>query len=276
MLNITTRLPFIISIYIFAANTVLAQDSYTTLVPLPSIDDFTKGEDGWAVGLGLGIEYESAYEGSDEFGLEVDPAGAVQYRRGDNIFYWAGEALGWRGLRYDKWLFDAAIAFEEGREESDSDEGHLNGLGDGDEGTEIVLQTRYALDNNWRYWLDGRVVASENGNLGLFGIGYRFGGQNNGTGSEIAIVAVFHDSDYANKDFGINARQSAASGLQETHLSGGFRSFGLNYNYRTYIAKNWQVFGEAVYEHYSGDIKDSPITRNNYEAEVGVGFIYIF
>jgi len=87
---------------------------------------------------------------------------------------------------------------------------------------------------------------------------------------------VFHDSNYANKDFGIDAAQSAASGLGVTNLSGGFRSVGFNYNYRHYINENWQIFGEAVYERYSSDIQDSPIARNNYEAEVGVGFIYVF
>ena len=256
--------------------TALAQDGKTALVPLPSVDDFTRGNDGWSFGLGLGVEYESAYEGSDEYGFEVDPAGAVQWRSGDDIFYWAGEALGWRGLRSNTWLFDAAVAFDEGREESDSDDGRLDGLGDGDEGAELVLQVRRAFDADWRYWLDGRVVTGDNGSLGLFGVGRRFGDQSDGTGHEIAIAVVFHDSDFANKDFGIDAEQSAASGLNETDLSGGFRSIGFNYNYRRYINENWQFFGEAVYEGYSSDIEDSPIARNNYEAEVGVGFIYVF
>ncbi|MBY5922066.1 MipA/OmpV family protein [Ferrimonas balearica] len=253
-----------------------AQDRKAALVPLPSVDDFTRGENGWALGLGLGVEYEAAYEGSDEYDFEVDLAGAVQWRRGDNIFYWAGETLGWRGLRSEIWLLDAAVGFDEGREESDSDDGHLDGLGDGDEGVEFVLQARRAFDVDWRYWLDGRVVAGENGTLGLLAVGRRFGDQTDGTGHEIAIAAVFHDSDYANKDFGINAEQSAASGLDETNLGGGFRSIGLNYHYRQYIAEKWQIFGEVVYEHYSSDIQDSPIARSNYEAEVGIGFIYVF
>lgn len=257
-------------------HTAIAQDGKTALVPLPSVDDFTKGNDGWALGLGLGVEYESAYEGSDEYDFEVDPAGAVQWRSGDNIFFWAGEALGWRGLRSETWLFEAAVAFDEGREESDSDDGHLDGLGDGDEGVELVLQVRRAFDADWRYWLDGRVVTGDNGSLGLFGLGRRFGDQNDGTGHEIVIAVVFQDSDFANKDFGIDAEQSAASGLNETNLSGGFRSIGFNYNYRHYINENWQIFGEALYERYSSDIEDSPIARNNYEAEVGVGIIYVF
>lgn len=264
---------FIQALFIQSAQ---AQSNNTALVPLPSVDDFTRGQDGWAFGLGLGIEYETAYEGSDEFEIELDPAGAVQWRRGNDIFFWACEALGWRGLRADIWLLEALVGFDEGRAESDSSDGRLNGLGDGDEGVELVLQARRAFDADWRYWLIGRVLTGENGNLGLFGVGRRFGDKKDGSGSEINLVAVFHDSKFANKDFGINAQQAAASGLAETNMSGGFRSVGLNYNYRYIVNANWQIFGEALYEHYSSDVRSSPIARSNYEAEVGIGFIYVF
>ncbi|WP_333607228.1 MipA/OmpV family protein [Arsukibacterium sp.] len=275
MKKLTTLLLSLITSSLFF-QTALAQDENTALVPLPSLEDFTRGKDGWSVGLGLGIEYESAYEGSDEFGFEVDPAGAVQWRSGNNIFYWAGEALGWRGLRADIWLFEVTVGFDEGREESDSKKGYLNGLGDGDEGVELVLQARRAFDADWRYWLDGRVVTGNKGNLGIFGAGCRFGDRNDGSGSEFSVVAVFHDSKLANNEFGIDAVQSAASGLNETYLSSGFRSIGLHYNYRNVINQNWQVFAEVLYEGYSSEIKRSPIARSSYEAEVGVGFIYIF
>ncbi|SDZ91696.1 MipA/OmpV family protein [Alkalimonas amylolytica] len=270
-----TALLLLTCLYGFSFHSALAQER-TALVPLPSVDDFTKGQDGWALGLGLGIEYETAYEGSDEFGFEVDPAGALQWRRGNDIFFWAGEALGWRGLRANTWLFEALVGFDEGREESDSKKGYLDGLGDNDEGFELVLQARRAFDADWRYWLIGRVVTGGNGNLGLFGVGRRFGDKRDGSGSEINVVAVFHDSKFANTDFGINAQQAAASGLNETRLSGGFRSLGVNYNYRHIINNNWQIFGEALYERYSSKVQDSPIARSSYEAEVGIGFIYVF
>lgn len=268
----------VISVQVFFVQTTMAEESRSALVPLPSVDDFTRGEDGWGLGLGLGIEYESAYEGSDEFELEVNPAGAVQWRNGDDIYYWAGAALGWRGLRSEAWLFDVAVAFpfEEGREESDSEDGRLDGLGDVDGSTEIILQARRALDSDWRYWLDGRLVASEDGNLGIFGTGRRFGDQTDGTGSDLSLVLVFHDSDYANRDFGINAEQAVNSGLDETDLDGGFRSVGLNYTFRYFVSDNWQIFGEALYEHFGSDVRDSPIARSDYEAEVGIGAIYVF
>ena len=62
----------------------------------------------------------------------------------------------------------------------------------------------------------------------------------------------------------------------QTAVSGGLRSFGLNYAYRYNINRNWQIFGEALYERFSSDVKASPIARGSYEAEVGVGFVYRF
>lgn len=257
------------------ADILLADESRSVLVPLPSLDDFTDG-DGWGIGLGLGIEYESEYEGSDDFDFEIDPAGAIQWRNGNNIYYFAGEAIGWRGLVSDSWLLEATLGFEEGREESDSSDGDLDGLGDQDEGSEVVLQFRRDLSDEWRNWIDGRVVFGPNGNLALIGYGHRFGTRTDGTGSEIGVVAVFHDSDQANSDFGVNSVQSAASMLPLTDLDSGYRSIGINYNYRYNINEKWQLFGEALYEYYGGDIADSPVSRNDFEAEIGIGIIYVF
>ena len=275
MKNFTAFLWALLVLAVFS-QTAFAGDSKTALVPLPSVDDFSRGQNGWSLGLGLGVEYETAYEGSDEFGLEVEPAGGLQWRNGNDVYFFAGEALGWRGVRADSWLFEALVGFDEGRKESDSDEGHLAGLGEQDEGVELVLQARRALDVDWRYWLVGRIVSGSDGNLGLFGVGRRFGDQQDGTGAELNLVVVVHDSEYANKGFGINPAQAIASGLNETRLSSGLRSVGVNYNFRYELQYNWQLYGEALFEYFSSEVRDSPIARSNYEAEVGVGVIYIF
>jgi len=254
---------------------VNASEPRTALVPLPSIIDFTDG-DGWGVGLGLGVEYESAYEGSDEFELEADPAGGVQWRTGDHIFFWAGESIGWRTLVKDNWLIQTSVGYEEGREEDASDEGRLDGLGESSSGAVVLLETRYALADNWRYFLDGRLLAGEIGTLGIFGAGTCLACQPDGTGWEIGAVVTFHDGKLANRDFGVTTHQATDSGLPETDVDGGYRSTGFNVNYRHYFNENWQVFGEGLYEIYGSDVSDSPITRNDYEAEVGVGFIYVF
>ncbi|KKC98314.1 MipA/OmpV family protein [Photobacterium halotolerans] len=254
---------------------VHAAETRTPLVPLPSLDDFTDG-DGWGVGLGLSVEYESAYEGSDEFELEVEPAGGVQWRTGDHLFYWSGLAIGWRTLVKDGWLVQTSLGYEEGREEGDSEDGRLDGLGESSSGATLLLETRYALAENWRYFLDGRVLTGEIGTLGIFGAGTCLACQPNGTGWEVGAVVTFHDGKLANRDFGVNTQQSINSGLPETDVDSGYRSTGVNVNYRNYLNENWQVFGEVLYEVYGSDVSDSPISRNNYEAEIGVGFIYVF
>lgn len=82
-----TGLLLMMFIHGFFSQAALAEEEKTALVPLPSVDDFTRGNDGWAFALGLGVEYESAYEGSDEFGFEAQPAGAIQWRSDDDIFW---------------------------------------------------------------------------------------------------------------------------------------------------------------------------------------------
>lgn len=275
MKNIIRQLT-VTSILLCSINTVIAQNSETALVPLPSVDDFTKGNDGWAVGLGLGVEYETAYEGSDEFGLEAQPAGSVQWKNGDDIYYFAGEAFGWRGLRDEKWLLGVLMGFEEGRAEGDSEEGWLKGLGEQEEGFELVFQARRAFSSDWRHWLVGRVVTGGDGNLALFGVGRRFGNQLDGSGHEVNVVAVFHDSEYANKGFSVDAMQAQTSGLPTTMLSSGLRSIGVDYSFRHNMNENWQIFGEALFEYYSSDVQESPIARSNYETEVGISVIYVF
>ena len=56
----------------------------------------------------------------------------------------------------------------EGRKESDSDGGRLEGLGDVEEGTEYLLQVRRDFGRDWRNGLDARTLLGENGNLALF------------------------------------------------------------------------------------------------------------
>jgi len=252
-----------------------ATETRTALVPLPSIADFTNG-DGWGIGIGLGVEYETAYEGSDEFEIELDPVLGVQWRTGNHIFYWAGQAIGWRTLVKDSWLFQASLGYEEGREESDSKDGRLAGLGKSSSGGVLLLEGRHALGEDWRYFLDARVLTGNIGTLGIFGVGTCLACRADGTGWEVGAVVTFHDRKFANRDFGVNPQQSVNSGLPLTDVDSGYRSFGLNINYRSYLNKRWQVFGEVLYERYGSDVSASPIARNNYEAEIGIGFIYIF
>lgn len=259
--------------------TALAQQvqEVEALVPLPSVLDFTRGG-GWGVALGAGIEYEAAYDGSDEYEVELDPAGAIQWRTGNHLLFWEGMELGWRGRLADVWLVQAGARYEDGLEPDDSEDGALDGIEERDSHLVGFLETRRSLGEEWRNWIAGRVMGGESGFgwLGILAAGHRFGGQLDGSGTEVYVFSTFGTDDFINKDFGITAEDAAASGLAETELDGGYRSTGLNLIHRRYITDHIHVIAAAEAELYSSDIGDSPIARDDYEAGLELSAVWHF
>jgi len=256
---------------------IYAQEAELPLVPLPSVFDFTRGG-GWGIALGAGVEYETAYDGSDEYEFEIEPAGAIQWRTGDHLFFWEGMELGWRGKCTDVWLVQSGARYERGLEPDDSDDGHLDGIEERDSHVVGFLEVRRSLATDWRNWVGARIMGGESdfGWLGVLAAGHRFGSQLDGTGAEIFIFSTFGTDDFINKDFGVTASDSTASGLPETDFNGGYRSTGLTLIYRLNLTRNIHAITQGGFELYSSDIQDSPIARKDYEAEVGLSIVYHF
>lgn len=247
------------------------------LVPLPSVPDYTRGA-GWGLALGVGVEYEAAYDGSDEYEFEVEPAGAVQWRRGNHLLFWEGMELGWRGRLQGRWLAQAGLRYEDGLEPDDSDEGRLDGIAERDDHLVGFAEVRYGLAESWRTWVAGRVMAGESdfGVLGVLAAGARLQDRDDGLGTEAYVYATLGSSAFINKDFGITAADAASSGLAETDLDGGYRSVGIELIDRRKITDHIELILKAGAELYHSDIQDSPIARNDYEAEVGASLVYHF
>lgn len=247
------------------------------LVPLPSVLDFTGGG-GFGLALGLGVEYEAAYDGSDEYGAEFSPAGAIQWRTGNHMLFFEYPELGWRGVFARRWLVQAGLRYEGGLEPSDSDDGALDGIEERDSHLTGFVEVRRALDSRWRNWIAARVLAGESefGVLGVLAAGHRFGNRLDGMGTEVYAFVTFGDSAFINKDFGVSAGDALASGLAETTLDGGYRSAGLQLVHRQWIAGRLQLIGQAGVELYNAEIGDSPIARDDYEAEVSLALVWQF
>jgi len=247
------------------------------LVPLPSVFDFTRGE-GWGIALGAGVEYEAAYDGSDEYELELDPAGAIQWRTGDHLVFWEGMELGWRARLADVWLVQAGARCESGLDPEDSEDGALDGIEERDSHLVGFLETRRSIGDEWRNWVAGRLMGGESGFgwLGVVAAGHRFGEQRDGTGTEVYAFSTFGTDTFINKDFGVSAADAASSGLAETDLDGGYRSTGINLIHRRYVTEHIHLIAAAEAELYSSDIEDSPIARDNYEAGVELAVVWHF
>lgn len=254
-----------------------AEETGQALVPLPSVLDITRG-DGWGVALGASVEYETAYDGSDEYEFEVEPAGAVQWRKGNHLFFWEGIELGWRSRMADVWLVQLGARSEGGRTSDDSEDGKLNGLNDQDDHIVGVIEVRRGFGDDWRNWVAGRLMPGESdfGVLGVLAAGHRFGSQIDGTGTEAFVFMTFGSSTFVNKDFGVTPEESITSGLPTTDLSGGYRSTGLTLIDRRYLTNHLQLLSQAGIEYYSSEIQESPIVLNDYEIELSVSLVYQF
>ena len=254
-----------------------AEPTTEALVPLPSILDFTDG-DGWGIALGVSAEYESAYDGADETELEVEPAGAVHYRKGDHLFFWEGMELGWRGRLADVWLVQAGIRNEGGLEPDDSEDGNIDGILPRDSHVVGFLEVRRAVGDDWRNWVAARLMGgpSDFGVLGVVAAGRRFGQQLDGTGTELYGFMTFGTDKFINKDFGVTAADAVGSGLPVTALSGGYRSTGVQLVHRRHLTRKLHAIAQAGVEFYSSDIGDSPIARSDTEFELSLALVWRF
>ena len=263
---------------ITAINLIVAHaEEEAPLFPLPFTPDFTRGS-GWGIALGLGVEYENAYAGSDEYEFELDPAGAIQWRRGNHLFSWEGLELSWTTRQKDQWYIQVELALEGEREESDSDDGRLDGLDKRDDEFTGSGEVRYAFDREWRNYIGTRISMGDSdfGALGFLLAGHRFGSRQDGSGTEAIVYAKFSDSDNMNREFGISPSEATTSGLAETDLDGGYRSTGLRLVDRRYLSEHIQFVSGLEFEYYSSDVRDSPIAREDFAAEVELAMIYHF
>jgi outer membrane scaffolding protein for murein synthesis (MipA/OmpV family) len=253
-----------------------AQES-APLFPLPFTPDFTRGG-GWGVALGLGVEYENAYAGSDEYAFELDPAGAIQWRTGNHLFSWEGLELSWTTRQKDQWYFQVDLGLDGEREKDDSDDGRLDGLDERDDEFSGTGELRYAFDREWRNYVGTRLSLgnSDFGTLGFIYVGHRFGSRQDGGGTEAFLYSTFADTNNLNRDFGVSPSEATTSGLAETDLDSGYRSSGLRLVDRRFVSEHIQIVSGLEFQYYSSDVRDSPIAREDFEVEVELAMLYHF
>ena len=247
------------------------------LFPLPFTPDFTRGS-GWGIALGAGVEYETAYAGSDEYGFEVDPALAIQWRKGNHLFSWEGLELSWTTRQKDRWYIQVDLGLDGEREEGDSDDGRLDGLDERDDEFTGTGDVRYSLDEEWRNYVGTRISVGDGdfGTLGFIFAGHRFSSRQDGGGTEAFLYAKFGDSNHLNREFGVSPSEATTSGLAETDLDSGHRSSGLRLVDRRFASEHVQIVSGLEFEYYSDDVQDSPIAREDFALEVELSMVYQF
>jgi MipA family protein len=230
--------------------------------------------------LGGGVAVVPRYPGSDRHETRLSPVISVSFGRffigGDPAAGGGGGGVGLRLYADRRWAFGAALSPEFRRAREESDDPRLQGLGDVD-GT-----VRATLFAGYRYaWLALRASVSPD-----------IGGENQGTlarfdalvrhaaGERLVFSAgpgvTWASGQYMRTFFGIDAAQSARSGLPQYEAGRGWNSlrFAIGVNY--IATKDWSAGARAARALLVGDAADSPVTASRSQDTFATFLTYRF
>lgn len=226
--------------------------------------------------IGLSLEYEPVYLGSDEYeaGPGVDISGRYWFTE-ELVGLVDGSSIGVGYRVLPMVLVSTGITYEFGREEDDSDD--LDGMGDIDDSISATLDVRGLL-----------------GPLMVYATGYRdMSGADLGTrgevGLELSVEPVeqvlefalglsfaYADDEATDTVFGVDALQSARSGYDRFDPDAGFYQMELGLEAEYFFTRNWSIGVEVEYTRLLGDAADSPLTRDRNGYELSIGPRYTF
>lgn len=216
-------------------------------------------ETGWHFDLGIGMEYEPGYPGSDEYSAEPDIFGRALYRTesGHRYFLSLGEVGAIFSLN-PKTQFLAFLEYEEEREDDDS---ALDGL----DPVDATIEGQFMLARRF-------------GNASVFGILQPdlTGDANKGlvwfVGASLDGLSVNEkwrwstsldlsgaDSEYMQTEFGINAGEAARTDYSVYTPGSGLKSLSWGLNGEYYFSDRLSILATLETEYYLSKAADSPL-----------------
>lgn len=251
---------FVVLLLILAGSPALAQSEAFGVLDdqAATPDEMALGRDGeprLRVALGAGVAATPNFPGSDRYRLRLVPVVSARYGR----FFFGAGGVGATLYRDSNWRLSAMLSPGGGRKESA--DAHLAGLGDVDRTARAGLAAAYGT---------GGVATRAS-------VATDIGGEGHGTLAKLDLFARFRAAErlvlfagpgvswanrqYMNTFFGINAQQSARSGLPEFEASAGANSLRLSAGAIYRVDERWGVASTASAARLTGDAADSPITQ---------------
>ncbi|NMM43649.1 MipA/OmpV family protein [Rhodospirillaceae bacterium KN72] len=247
-------------------------------------------EDEWEFQIGGGVGYESKYEGSDEMDVMFLPILGVTWN--DTVYLTTEDGLG--AVVYDDndFTVNVSLNYEWGRDESDSSD--LKGLGDVDGAATANLSLEYELGPVTPFVELTRHLGGTDSLEASFGVetmipvGGMMGqgsassapesddGDANGPAILLGLSSTWSDDNYMENYFGINATQSARSGLSQYTAKSGLKSVGADVGFLYPVTENWEVLTMVEYSRLIGDAADSPISKDDSVLFGGMAVSYKF
>lgn len=227
-------------------------------------------EANWSLIIGAGAMLEPEYEGSDKF--EIGPLPIVLFTYGQWLEI-DPRGVTVKAFERDGFSLSGKIGYETGRDEDDADE--LEGLGDIDFAATVGLKAAYEWGPLEIYASIDQTIDGSESLIGKVGAEYTAPITEQfilGAGVEATIANDKHMEAY----FGVNAAQSARSGLPEYDAGAGLKRVDFSASATYLINEHWLVRGQAGVGVLTGDAADSPIVKEKVQPSTSLFVGYKF
>lgn len=244
------------------------------------------------INVGAGAMASPAFLGSKDYQLSTVPFISVTYK--DQFFASIPTGIGYNAIRSSGWRAGPIARFAFAREEANganpfqvagAETNALQGLGDVDSTLELGAFAEYT----WKEWsakVEARQgVGGHEGFITDLSANYQkvipaaFSAQGSPLIVSVGPRATLVDSNYNQAYFGVNATQSANSGLSHYNAGAGLLSYGLGATAIYPISDKVTATSFAAYDRVAGDAGDSPLVQqrgSENQATVGVFLTYAF
>lgn len=235
--------------------------------PTLSLADSVPRPSDWDISLGLATITMPAYMGDNTNRSLIAPDISISYK--DRFFASTLGGLGYNLINHNGWRAGPLVKYHAGRQENgdesffvdDETSNDLQGLGNIDDTAEIGGFVEYT-NNFLQTSLEMRQ--GTDGHEGAVGdVSIQYIGQQR-VGARPVAYAVgpqvsLGDSDYLNAFFGVDAQQSAASGLSVYETDSGLLSYGVRGSVMVPVTDRVSVIGFGIVNRLAEDVSDSSL-----------------
>lgn len=188
------------------------------------------------------------------------------------------DGLTWSALNTNGFTAGPYINYLPGRTAN----GSLRGLRDVPDMAEVGGFIQYAPAEFWRVYAQvGQAVGGAHDRTGMLGklggeLGYPLG---SGIIGSTGLMAHFADARQTQAFFGVDAQESAASGIRAYNASAGFQNLTLTQSFEFPLASHWSLLTSASWTHLVGSAANSSIvkeTGNVNQGQVQTAISYKF
>lgn len=235
--------------------------------------DTEPGKKDWKFSLGAVVGVKPDYEGSDDYEFTWAPDLKISWR---NTIVLRGKSL--RVVyRWNKLKAGALIEAEGGRDEDDNNA--LRGLGDVDSGAAAGAFLDYEIIKNITLKSEFRQEFAGGHGGALFDLGAEAKLPVGAPWFKAYFGATYASDDYTKEFFGVNAKQSASSGIPQYNTNGGVKNITFSLASGYDITESWVIGATLIYSRLVGDVADSPIVDSRGSKDqftAGAGLSYQF